>query len=143
MNYSSDPSMVRVDFFKPSGKWYATEAVKWKSYEAKDRRIYEAFREALIMHLRQDDGTIRLAGMTAVCQDPYHENAHPQMTIVPSGLPVYVGRATCGGCAERSGKPNNRVVPAWDGELWVCPECNNNLMHQSEETAHGVWRELP
>ena len=29
MGYSEDETMVRVDFFKPSGKWYTTEAVKW------------------------------------------------------------------------------------------------------------------
>lgn len=28
MGYSDDDSMVRVDFFKPTGKWYATEAIQ-------------------------------------------------------------------------------------------------------------------
>jgi len=27
-HYSNDPAMVRVDFWKTSGKWYTTEAVK-------------------------------------------------------------------------------------------------------------------
>ena len=33
MGYSEDDSMVRVDFFKTSGRWYTTEAVKWLDYK--------------------------------------------------------------------------------------------------------------
>lgn len=80
MNYSSDPSMVRVDFFTTSGKWYTTDAVKWLTYDGKP--VNEAFREALENHLRKEDGTLRLAGMTAICLDPFHCTPYPQMTTV-------------------------------------------------------------
>lgn len=83
MNYSDNPASVRVDFFRPSGKWYTTEAVRWLTYNTKVKLIHEAFKEALVEHLKEADGTLRLGGMTAVCLDPWHENAHPQMTTVP------------------------------------------------------------
>lgn len=69
MNYSIDEAMVRVDFFRPSGKWYATEAVRFVSYEG---GIHEAFAESLREHLGA-----RLSDMDAVCLHPYHEHAHP------------------------------------------------------------------
>jgi hypothetical protein len=73
MGYSEDESMVRVDFFKPSGKWYTTEAVKWTGmYGAKEQSIQEAFAQSLNIHLGD-----RLCDMDAVCLDPYHELAHP------------------------------------------------------------------
>lgn len=91
MNYSDDPSMVRVDFFKPSGKWYATEAVKWLTYEAKDKMISEAFKGALVKHLLKKDRTLRLAGMTAVCLDPYHESSFPQMVVIQESISLMMG----------------------------------------------------
>jgi len=72
MNYSSDDSMVRVDFFRPSGKWYSTEAIKWKMYSRVP--IHQAFKESLSEHCKG-----RMVGMTAVCLNPYHEHAHPLM----------------------------------------------------------------
>lgn len=69
MNYSADEAMVRVDFFKPSGKWYATEAVKFIRF---DGCIYAAFAESLRQHLGS-----RMQGMDAICLEPCHENAHP------------------------------------------------------------------
>lgn len=69
MNYSDDDNMVRVDFFKDSGKWYTTEAVKWLEYKG---LIHDAFRKSLDAHLGG-----RLKGMTAVCLEPYHEHSHP------------------------------------------------------------------
>ena len=45
MGYIDDDSMVRVDFFKPGGKWYCTEAVKWTGgYNGV--WIYTAFKKA-------------------------------------------------------------------------------------------------
>ena len=80
--FSTDPSMVRVDFFKPSGKWYTTEAVKWLDYggsETSGQRegapsIHAIFRSSLDAHLRG-----RMSGMIAVCLTPYHINAFPLM----------------------------------------------------------------
>lgn len=95
-NYSDDPSNVRVDFFKSGGKWYTTEAVKWCTYRAPTDKtgavqmdgklINHAFREALIKHLANPDGSLRLAGMWAICLRPYHEHEHPQMIKVPERI---------------------------------------------------------
>jgi len=77
MGYTEDEDMIRVDFFKSSGKWYCTEAVKWTgSYFVKNGDlIHEAFAKSLREHLK--DG--RLKEMTAICLEPYHEHAHPLM----------------------------------------------------------------
>ena len=74
MGYTTDDSIVRVDFFRPSGKWYATEAVKWTGGCRAEHSIREAFEQSL----RDSVGT-RYSGMTAVCSEPYHELAHPLM----------------------------------------------------------------
>ena len=74
-HYTDDSSSVRVDFFKPSGKWYTTEAVIWTGNWAKDEGlIYDAFTKSLRDHL----GT-RLSDMVAVCIEPYHELSFPLM----------------------------------------------------------------
>lgn len=75
-HYSDNPAMVRVDFFKISGKWYATEAIKWVDY---DGAIDRAFAKSLKAALLREDGSVRYSGMTAVCLEPYHEHAYPQM----------------------------------------------------------------
>jgi len=73
MGYTENPAMVRVDFFKPSGKWYTTEAVKWTGeWEAKKQMIHEAFKQSLRNHLGN-----RLREMNAVCLHPYHEYEFP------------------------------------------------------------------
>lgn len=73
MGYTADDSMVRVDFFKPCGKWYCSEAVKWTGGYG-DVEIHAAFAESLRDHLKG-----RLHGMVAVCLEPYHAYAHPLM----------------------------------------------------------------
>jgi hypothetical protein len=84
MGYTEDSQMVRVDFFKPSGKWYCTEAIKWDRYRstviaesplviAKDyEHIQDTFARCLREQLKG-----RLRGMTAICLKPYHEFAFP------------------------------------------------------------------
>lgn len=95
MGYIEDNSYVRVDFFRTcddghAGKWYTTESIKWPTYwslkidHPDGMLIEDAFKKALVRHLRRENGDVRLAGMTAVCLKPYHEHAHPQATIVPS-----------------------------------------------------------
>jgi len=75
-HYSEDPRRVRVDFFKPSGKWYATEAVLWTGrYGGKDQLIHDAFKTSLQKHF--EDHPNSLKEMDAICLKPYHENAHP------------------------------------------------------------------
>lgn len=95
MGYSTEENMVRVDFFKKSGKWYVTEAVKFLYYftpgsphsraGGSEMDIVHAFEESLRAHLKDKEGGdgLRLAGMTAVCLEPYHEHAHPLMLTVP------------------------------------------------------------
>lgn len=70
-NYSEEANSVRVDFFRPSGKWYETEAVRWLGY---DGPIYAEFKNSLENHLGG-----RYSGMTAVCLEPYNVNAFPLM----------------------------------------------------------------
>jgi hypothetical protein len=70
-NYTSKTSMVRVDFFKESGKWYSTEEMNWLLYKGD---IIEIFLMSLSVAFQE-----RFTGMYAVCLEPYHENAHPIM----------------------------------------------------------------
>lgn len=74
MGYSDDEAMVRVDFFKPSGKWYTTEAVKWLGW-GRDILIHDAFKNSLKIHFK--DNPERLSDMDAICLEPYHELSHP------------------------------------------------------------------
>jgi hypothetical protein len=112
MGYSDDSAMVRVDFFRPSGKWYTTDAVRWLRYRGTDddgkiMLVQDAFLESLADHLKKhsikdgrckhcgqsgvhvngashcDKAPHRLAGMTAVCLEPHHEHACPLMVNVP------------------------------------------------------------
>lgn len=84
MGYCEDDSMVRVDFFRPSGKWYCTEAVKWLTFcgmhDQGGLSPVEAFVEALASHLGKTE--TRMDGMLAVCLHPYHQFAHPVSIIV-------------------------------------------------------------
>ena len=83
MGYSTDPSMVEVNIFKPSGKWYITLAVKWLTWSGQSDKsdpktivlIHEAFAEALRNNLTANK--LMSEGMFAVCFEPYHEHAHP------------------------------------------------------------------
>jgi len=85
MGYSDDPEMVRVDFFKSSGKWYCTEAVKWTGKYRKSRDktsepcdgwdIHAQLAKSLRDHFK--DTPDRLSDTDAVCLEPYHENSHP------------------------------------------------------------------
>lgn len=79
-HYSDNPSKCRVDFFKESGKWYCTEAVVFVKGTYKGTLIHDAFRTSLREHFK---GESRLAGMRAVCLEPYHEHSHPISLIVP------------------------------------------------------------
>lgn len=74
MGYSENPEMVRVDFFRESGKWYTTEAIRWIGYRGD---IFEEFRKSL---MAADVGFgKRLSGMWAVCLEPYNEHKFPLM----------------------------------------------------------------
>ena len=73
-NYIEDESSCRVDFFKPSGKWYTTIAVKFKDEDWKGEGgigPHEGLKNAI------GDSNNGLSGMTAICLEPYHEWSHP------------------------------------------------------------------
>jgi hypothetical protein len=73
MGYSEDDSIVRVDFFKSSGKWYTTEAVKWTGeWKNEDHLIHEEFAKSL-----RDALGNRLKDMDAICLEPYYECPFP------------------------------------------------------------------
>ena len=76
MGYTEDPSMVRVDFFKSTGKWYTTEAVKWTgSWKGSEQLIHNAFAQSLRDHFKERP--TRLSDMDAICLHPYYEMEHP------------------------------------------------------------------
>lgn len=76
MGYIEDPAMIRVDFFKESGKWYTTEAVKWTGdWKKEDQSIHAAFAQSLRNHFKEKP--LRLSDMDAICLHPYHELEHP------------------------------------------------------------------
>lgn len=85
MGYHDNPAMVRVDFFKESGKWYTTESVEWLDYSNPD--IFLAFAKSLARHL-WDGKRVRLEGMQAVVLEPYHEHAFPLMMQVDRVLTI-------------------------------------------------------
>lgn len=78
-HYSNSPNKCRVDFFKPSGKWYATEEINWPD-SLYEWDIHRAFLHALSTALSSPNGK-RYSDMTAVCLEPYHKHAYPLMII--------------------------------------------------------------
>jgi hypothetical protein len=76
-NFSMNSSSVRVDFYKPSGKWYMTEAFDMNDqYETTD--IHRAVRAAIIASF-PEHGERWLSQFIAVVLEPYHLYAHPVM----------------------------------------------------------------
>ena len=91
-NYSNYSNSVRVDFFKPSGKYYTTEAVNWMGRYKEEDLIEEQFAESVLKALEREPmtfesgklwtGSYRLSDMVAVCLDPHHPNSFPLMMKV-------------------------------------------------------------
>ena len=78
MGYSEKENEVRVDIFKPSGKWYTTISVEMADDNwSGDNCIFESFKEALSTRIK---GSFK--GFTAVCLKPYHEYEHPIMITI-------------------------------------------------------------
>jgi len=77
MGYTTDDSMIRVDFFKESGKWYTTEAVKIEY--PKRLGLTEVFAKSLKNHFIKEGNPERLSEMTAVCLYPYYDDSFPVM----------------------------------------------------------------
>lgn len=72
-NFSVEENMVRVDFFKQSGRWYTVEAVRWTGNF--DGCIIDAFKQSLRDHFK--DRSTAYQDMDAVCLHPYHIHSHP------------------------------------------------------------------
>jgi hypothetical protein len=90
-NYSDSASSVRVDFFKASGKWQATEAVMWVDDGYKEQSIHYAFALSLERHLTNGHGHLRYSGMVAICLFPYHEHSHP-ISLLVDEIPAWVAQ---------------------------------------------------
>lgn len=74
MHYSNNPGKVRVDYFKPSGKWYETLEVDMTGY-------YDAWnvREAVRLAVTHQYESFSFDDWTVVCLEPYHKFSHPVM----------------------------------------------------------------
>lgn len=72
-NYSVTPGMVRVDFFKESGKWYMTEDLDMSDFWDYGIGPGEAVEQALEAKGRN------LKHFTRVVLEPYHKLAYPVM----------------------------------------------------------------
>lgn len=74
-HYANSPGSVRFDFYRPSGKWYMTEALDMDS-RYNDTDIYEAVRAT---------AEAWRPGVTdhyiIVVAEPYHRNAYPIMLL--------------------------------------------------------------
>ena len=62
MGYTTNDRMIRVDFFKPSGKYYTTEAIEWLPTDEDKSYPVDIFKYSLREHLQG-----RLKDMVAVC----------------------------------------------------------------------------
>jgi hypothetical protein len=72
-HFSENPGHVRVDRFKPSGKWYDTFTIDMS--ERYRGLLHNQIRLALQEKFGKDD----LGDWIYVILDPYHEHSHPQM----------------------------------------------------------------
>jgi len=75
MGFTMNNNMVRVDFFRKSGKWYSAVSLNWDTYESKEGElIYDIFRRCL-----KEQYPNSFIDMWAVCLKPYHIHSHPLM----------------------------------------------------------------
>lgn len=72
MGYNAQDSFVRVDRFKPNGKWYDTFAIDMGEFY-NDPFIHDALKKAII------GAGVNIDGYRIVCLEPYHKYAHPVM----------------------------------------------------------------
>ena len=78
-NFSNNPGHVRVEFFKPGGKWYMTEQWDMSNYYKRGATPIDAVLEMLNASER---GRKLLPQFIIVVQDPYHDLAYP-VCLVP------------------------------------------------------------
>jgi len=73
-HFCVDENSIRVDLFKPSGKWYTTISVKMNFTNPS---IHNSLQEAI-----KEKYPTNYEGMTAVCLNPFHKFSHPVMLTV-------------------------------------------------------------
>jgi hypothetical protein len=79
-HFSENPGMVRVDYFKPSGKWYMTEAIDMSEFWDHGIIPNEAVKKALdASRPKREPGWWRQ--FTVVVTEPYHKSAYPVMIV--------------------------------------------------------------
>jgi len=77
MNFSEDERDCRVDFFKPSGKWYTYNKVTFREEDwGGNADTHTALGNAI------RDAGVGLTGMTAICLYPWHKYSHPISLIL-------------------------------------------------------------
>jgi ATP-dependent Lon protease len=84
MGYTTNESMVRVDRFKESGKWYDTLEVEmvdeyydhWNIFEAVEKSIDAKYGVGYVMAWTNQGGSF-------VCLEPCHKHSHPVMLTQP------------------------------------------------------------
>lgn len=86
-HYIEDPTMVRVDVFKKSGKWYTTLAIKWLYYGFEEGKENLLIQEIFVESLEKDKFGKRYlsSDYILVCLEPYHTHAYPLMLIKDGG----------------------------------------------------------
>lgn len=85
MHYADRVHMVRGDFFKPSGKWYATEAISME-HLWDVTTVVHAVAAAWWVH----GHFYASEGFHLVVAEPYHRNAYPVMLTVDANTQALV-----------------------------------------------------
>jgi len=81
MGYTADDSLVRVDFFKTTGKWYDTVSMKWDRFRCTDKDgSFEDIRDTFKRCIKEQFKN--RSDMIAICLHPYHEYSHP-VSFIP------------------------------------------------------------
>lgn len=79
-NFSNKDNSVRVEFFKPDGKWYMTEAHEMPSEKWEHWDMWTTIGDMLDAS-RPDRPKGWWKQFTVVVLDPYNKNAHPIMIV--------------------------------------------------------------
>lgn len=82
-HYSDNPGSVRMDLYKPGGKWYATEElIMGEHYEGS---IFDAVEAALVRTFGEKIAASYRQAYIIVVAEPYHLHAHP-VTLIPEWM---------------------------------------------------------
>jgi hypothetical protein len=76
-NYSENSGSVKVDFYKPSGKWYMTEAWDMSKYYT----VGFTSTDAVIQMFEDKGKRDMLDRFIVVVDEPYHEQEVPVMLV--------------------------------------------------------------